>query len=423
MNAAQANNAREARGRELARRVKIQPMGDRYVVPSATQSATTYIVDLVEASCTCPDYELHRVRCKHQEAVLYQIAWSQTVDEAGVVSETLAVKKKTYPQNWRAYNRAQRNEQADVARLLKSLCASVPEPPRTPGRGRKRKPLADQAFAAIMKVFTTFSARRASTAIRECSERDLLDDMHYNTVLKFFERSESTAILTNLVELSAAPLAAVETAGQFAIDSSGFSTVQYDRWFDQKHGKLRATHPWVKLHIVCGTLTNVIAAARVSPEGDCPLLPALVEQASKNFKVAEISADKAYLSVENLETMAKKNIAAFIPFKTNSIANPKSAEWNVQLARFVLNASVWWQKYHRRSNSESTFHMVKTKFGAAVRSRLPVAQINEVLAKCVAHNLVCVAQALYEHGIEPAWSPEPERRVGLVPLPTDKVMP
>jgi hypothetical protein len=45
-------------------------------------------------------------------------------------------------------------------------------------------------------------------------------------------------------------------------------------------------------------------------------------------------------------------------------------------------------------------HMIKSKFGAAVRSKLPVAQANEILAKLVCHNLTCIVHAVNEFGID-----------------------
>jgi hypothetical protein len=49
--------------------------------------------------------------------------------------------------------------------------------------------------------------------------------------------------------------------------------------------------------------------------------------------------------------------------------------------------------------------MVKRKFGANVRAKMPAAQINEVLFKCLCHNLACVVHAIHEVGIEPTfWS-------------------
>jgi transposase len=41
--------------------------------------------------------------------------------------------------------------------------------------------------------------------------------------------------------------------------------------------------------------------------------------------------------------------------------------------------------YHQRSNAESTFSMVKRKFGSSVRAKLFPAQANEILLKCLCH--------------------------------------
>jgi len=54
--------------------------------------------------------------------------------------------------------------------------------------------------------------------------------------------------------------------------------------------------------------------------------------------------------------------------------------------------------YHKRSNVESAFSMVKRKFGASVRSKLPAAQRNEVLLKCLCHNLSVLVHSIRELG-------------------------
>jgi transposase len=56
--------------------------------------------------------------------------------------------------------------------------------------------------------------------------------------------------------------------------------------------------------------------------------------------------------------------------------------------------------YHKRSNVESTFSMVKAKFGGSVRSKLPAAQINEVLCKILCHNLCRLIQSMSELEVE-----------------------
>ena len=53
--------------------------------------------------------------------------------------------------------------------------------------------------------------------------------------------------------------------------------------------------------------------------------------------------------------------------------------------------------------------MIKSKFGGAVRSKTPVAQVNEVLAKVLCHNICVLIQSMYELGVDPIF--------GLGPAP------
>jgi hypothetical protein len=60
-------------------------------------------------------------------------------------------------------------------------------------------------------------------------------------------------------------------------------------------------------------------------------------------------------------------------------------------------------QYHKRSNVETTFHMIKAKFGAFVHSRSAVAQVNEGLCKVLAHNLCVLVQSIFEFGPPPSF--------------------
>lgn len=402
---------REERGREIAKRGGIRKVGTRFAVPSQSirADAPVYLVDVADETCTCPDYELRRLRCKHMEATLFWIAWEGAVSDDGEIVQP--PKKRTYRQNWTAYNGAQTTEKSRVEALLKSLCEGIEEPARKPGaRGRPRIPLRDAVFSAVMKVYTTFSGRRATTDIRECAKRGHIENApHYNSIFRCLGNEATTKILTQLIEESAAPLAEIENlAGQFAQDSTGFSTVTYDRWFDEKHGKLKAAHPWVKLHIMIGTATNVVTSAKVSSEADCPVLPELLKRTATSFRVREVSGDKAYLSKKNLAEIDAVGAVPFIPFKVNSSgASNRSPHWRKMWAHFSLRGEDYLAHYHRRSNAESTMWMIKSKFGGAVRSKTVVAQINEVLAKVVCHNLACIVHAITEFGIEADFSSKP----------------
>lgn len=67
---------------------------------------------------------------------------------------------------------------------------------------------------------------------------------------------------------------------------------------------------------------------------------------------------------------------------------------------FLYRRDDFLRHYHRRSNVETTFHMIKAKFGGRVRSKTAVAAENELLCKLLAHNLCVLAQSIYELGIE-----------------------
>lgn len=52
--------------------------------------------------------------------------------------------------------------------------------------------------------------------------------------------------------------------------------------------------------------------------------------------------------------------------------------------------------------------MIKRKFGGAVRSKNPIAQVNEILCKVLCHNLAVLVHAIHELGVEPAFPEVPD---------------
>src|SRR4051794_12898624 len=61
--------------------------------------------------------------------------------------------------------------------------------------------------------------------------------------------------------------------------------------------------------------------------------------------------------------------------------------WAKMFGYSMLHRDEFMTRYHQRSNVESTFSMIKRKFGDSVRSKGELAMRNEVLAKLVCHNL------------------------------------
>jgi len=55
-----------------------------------------------------------------------------------------------------------------------------------------------------------------------------------------------------------------KTQSETVLDSSGFSTTNYVRWFDVKYGNNEDWHDWVKMHLMCGVKTHVVTSVEIS---------------------------------------------------------------------------------------------------------------------------------------------------------------
>ena len=315
--------------------------------------------------------------------------------------------RKTYPQNWPVYNAAQTHEQEWFVNLLRGLCDTVPQPTQTFGRSRLL--LSDVLFAIGLKVYSTMSGRRAMTDLKDAQAKGLLDNPpSFTSTFRYFESPALTPLLKTLIEQSAMPLRCIET--DFAVDSSGFTSSVYDRWFDRKWGKVRKEVKWVKAHLMCGVSTHIVTAVEVTPTetADAPRLPSLVTSTAQHFDIREVSADKAYSSRKNLQAIDAIGASPYIPFKsnTNGIGKQFDGLWNRMWHFYNFNHDAFMEHYHKRSNAETTYSMIKAKFGGNVRAKTPVAQVNEVLVKILCHNICVLIQSIYELGIEPVFGPE-----------------
>jgi transposase len=70
---------------------------------------------------------------------------------------------------------------------------------------------------------------------------------------------------------------------------------------------------------------------------------------------------------------------------------------------YMMNQDRFMERYHRRSNVETTFSMIKGKFGERLRSKSATGQVNEVLCKVLCYNVCCLIQSIYELGVEPTF--------------------
>jgi transposase len=400
---------REQKALEIAAKSKLTRKGDTWTVPSQA-GPKKYTVDPnpQEPHCTCPDFEARQLRCKHIFAVEYTIQREQTSDGQTIVTESVRVTQKTYTQDWRAYNKAQTNEKSHFLAFLYELCSKLEEPIQKRSRGRQPLPLADVLFTVTFKVYSTMSARRFQSDMRDALAKGYVSKLpSFNSIFDYLQNESLTLYLKYLIAESASPLKSIETA--FATDSSGFSTSRFVRWFDVKYGGNEDWHDWIKMHLMCGVTTHIVTSVELSRARthDSPYFKPLVEQTARaGFTMKEISADKGYISADNLQTAVDHGATPYIPFKTNVTGKRGSELWKKLFHYYSFKREEFLMHYHKRSNVETTFSMIKAKFGERLRSKTETAQINEALCKVLCHNLCVVIQSMYELGIEPEFTSE-----------------
>lgn len=395
---------REQKALQIAAKSKLTRKGDTWLVPSqAGPKKYTVNPNPQSPNCSCPDFEARQLRCKHIFAVEYTIEREQTADGATIVTESVRVTQKTYTQDWPAYNKAQTNEKSHFLAFLYELCAGIEEPVQT--FGRPRLPLADIIFSATFKTYSTVSGRRLMSDLRDAKAKGYLSKMpSYNSLFDYLNMASLTPYLKQLIAESSLPLKSIET--DFAVDSSGFSTTSYVRWFDVKYGKDEDWHDWIKMHLMCGTSTHIVTSVELSRarSHDSPYFKPLIDATAKSgFNIVEVSADKAYISADNLKATVEHGATPYIPFKTNATGKGNEL-WKKLFHFYNYKREEFLQHYHKRSNVETTFSMIKAKFGERLRSKTETAQINEALCKVLCHNLCVVIQSMYELGVEPMFS-------------------
>jgi len=311
--------------------------------------------------------------------------------------------KKTYPQDWKAYNKAQQKEKLFLMNILDELLNYIPSQTHK-STGRKPISLRDKIFAITLQCYNLKSSRRCISDLAIAKKAGYISTVpHFNTILKIQKDPALTPYLKHLIQVSGLPLHKIER--DFAVDSSGFSTSIFGRWFDIRTRAESEKRLYKKAHLTCGVLTNIISAVTVTPGtcNDSPEFSRLIKATKRIYEPKEVSADMGYISIDNLEYAWDNGIIPFIPFKKNmsqETAHSNGMIWKKMLKFFTEYPEEFYHHYHKRSNIETTFHMIKRKFGSHLKSRTETGQTNEILTKCLCHNLCVLVQELFELDID-----------------------
>ena len=310
----------------------------------------------------------------------------------------------SYPQDWVAYNQAQTQEKILFLELLHDLTSQIPKQ-NNGRRGRPTIDIGDMIFCCCLKIYLDFSSRRTESDIKLTYDLGYIDHIpHFNSILNYLNKPELKTYLVQLIHLSALPLKDFEKT--FTVDSTGFSTSMFGRWLNIRScAKMDVINvrQYMKCHIMSGTRTNVITHVEVTDykTSDTNMFPTLIENTAEHFDMREVCADKGYMSRKNFQIVSRHGAIPFIPFKNTSISRAGGvAIWHAMYRYFKEHHDEFMQHYHQRSNVESVFSAIKRKSGDYLRTKNEIAMYNEILCKCLVHNLTCLIQEMFTLGVK-----------------------
>jgi len=305
-------------------------------------------------------------------------------------------------QDWHAYHLAKTQEKKLFLRLLHELCKVINEP-EIKTNGRPKAKLRDLIFCLGIKLYSNYSGRKSYSDFTDAEAIGIITKAPgVNTLNDFLNVPATEVLLIKLIELSAMPLKELEDHG--SIDSSGFGSYQYERWQNAKWKTKRGFKNYLKGHIVIGTRTNIICGCTITPGNfsDAKQAPMLIQRAGANFKFKEFSGDKAYNSKRIMQAVEGIGGTPFIPFKSNCTGKDKDSPqiWKDMFKFFQEKRAEFEHHYHKRSNVETVFSMVKVRLGEHLKCRGFIAQKNELLAKFLCHNICVLIQEMFERKVK-----------------------
>jgi len=205
---------------------------------------------------------------------------------------------------------------------------------------------------------------------------------HYTTLQKFVFRIPSS--LFNLILSKTLKLfySHGENASITAIDATGFTSSYASHYYSRRTGKLRRS--FLKTSIAVDTDKKVILGWKISQKTDHDVkhAKALIRQSNKSRKSECYVLDKGYDS-EKIHVLIREEIKAdsIIPVRKRKRKKVRGK----YRRKLYLNFDKI--KYNKRNIAETTFSVVKRKFGEVLRARKFYNQVKEIKIKLIVYNI------------------------------------
>ena len=171
-----------------------------------------------------------------------------------------------------------------------------------------------------------------------------------------------------------------------ALDASGMRIVGRSIWYSIRIKKEIIRREFDKVHIAIGLDVLFVFNWRISDgkRHDSPFFRLLIAPIEL---LGLVLADRGYSSRANVQLVANRKGAAFIPFKKNATGRSKSKPaWKMLFWIWDRFKTIFENIYHQRSKIESVFHALKQRYGEELHCKTKGMRRKEMALRFIAYN-------------------------------------
>ena len=277
---------------------------------------------------------------------------------------------------------------------------------REPGRP-KHNPV-DEAKVVLMAQYFGLSNRVAQGYMLLFKEKLRLTSLFsYKTIERAYGELEVWQILEEVFELTNSSVADLER--EFGPDGSGLATsckqnYETDRAKDQTH------KGYEKIIVMVGLKYKLVSAFKFADKPtahDSLYFESLLADTARRYsRVDLVSGDSGFLSRVNCDlVVGVGGVPRFYPKKNSLLCSKGSRAWRVMLEELALDPQKWLLEYHRRSNVEGCFSVLKRDNFLPLRKKLVVRRRQEAFSRVCNLNIkrLCYLNYLENINARETW--------------------
>jgi transposase len=229
---------------------------------------------------------------------------------------------------------------------------------------------------------------------------------HYNRFSDYLNSLQTTAQLNWANAEVCSPL--IPFVEEVMLDGTGISVTTHGSYRADRYGFLSDTARYLRLNLVMDRRFGIFPVALVTPEkgektGELSQAPLLLARLKAlGYTAKYVFGDLLYSTEPMHEAILAFGAEPVIPFKTiyTPARLPTSDLMRRFYKQFLADPEAFRARYRYRVLIEAEISALKRRFSENIRSREPIARVNEILFKVLCHNICCIIHAATEHGLD-----------------------